>query len=52
MEGRERYPVNVRYLRDYRSDMAACSVYGQHAFGRADSARADRGLSAEAPVRA
>ena len=23
VEGRERYPVNVRYLRDYRSDLEA-----------------------------
>jgi Cu(I)/Ag(I) efflux system membrane protein CusA/SilA len=25
IEGRERYPVNVRYMRDFRSDMAALS---------------------------
>ncbi len=25
VEGRERYPVNVRYMRDYRSDIGALS---------------------------
>ena len=32
IEGRERYSVNVRYLRDYRSDIDALQTSaGQHA---------------------
>ena len=47
VEGRERYPINVRYLRDYRSDARrAAARAGQHAVGRADSAGPDRRPSA------
>ena len=43
VEGRERYPVNVRYLRDYRSDLDALRrvLVPTHA-GSADPAGADR----------
>ena len=41
IEGRERYPVNVRYMRDFRSDtdaLRACSCRRQMGSGRSRSA--------------
>ena len=35
IEGRERYPVNVRYMRDFRSDLDALARVLVPAIGRA-----------------
>ena len=47
-QGRERYPINVRYLADYRDDLDALRSSTDHdADGRADSARRGRDVSPE-----
>ena len=37
VEGRERYPVNVRYFRDYRSDLDAAAPRAGAGDGRPDA---------------